>query len=226
MSNDPLVPFPKISKLLWDFLKKCWLSVEDSLDSLLCVNVVCLLKSLNHPFSPVLLTNSFEWRALKKLWIYWSRKIFSNHWLSIILVIFLKMANDPFIPFSKISKLLRNFNLLKVMSTTIKSMCWEILVCCLLSILSLSTFEVANNPFVPLSQICKLLRDFAFLKIDHTAFKSMWREILACCLFSILCTFTIKVAYHPFIPFVKVCKLLWDGEWSFLKKLWWFNLSL
>ena len=163
MAHNPLVPFVKVCKLLWDFLNKCRLSIKNSLDSLLCVNVACLLKSLHHPFSPVLLTNSFERRALKKLWIYWSRKIFSNHRLSIILVIFLKMAHNPFIPLAEISKLLRNFNLLKVMSTTIKSMCWEILICCLLSILSLSTFEVANNPFIPLSQICKLLRDFAFL---------------------------------------------------------------
>ena len=182
-------------------------------------------KMANNPFVPFVEVRKLLWDLLKKLWIYYSREIFSNHWLSIILVIFLEMANNPFIPFSKISKLLWDFDFLKIMSTSIKSMCWEILICCLLSILSLSTFEVANNPFVPLSQICKLLRDFAFLKIDHTAFKSMWSEILACCLFSILCSFTIEMSHNPFIPFVKVCKLLWDGEWSFLKKLWWCNLS-
>ena len=27
MSRDPLVPFPKVSKLLWDFLSKCRLSI-------------------------------------------------------------------------------------------------------------------------------------------------------------------------------------------------------
>ena len=173
VANNPLIPFIKVCKLLWDFLKKCRLSIENSLNSLLRVNVICLLKSLEHPLSPVLLTNSFEWRALKKLWIYLSRKIFSNHGLSIVLVIFLEMAYNPFIPFSKIGELLGNFNLLEIMSTSIKGMRREILVCCLLGILCLSTCEMANNPFVPFSKVCKLLRDFTLLEIDHTAFKRM-----------------------------------------------------
>ena len=223
VASYPLIPFIEVCKLLWDFLKKCRLSIENSLNCLLRVNVICLLKSLEHPLSPVLLTNSFEWRALKKLWIYLSRKIFSNHGLSIVLVIFLEMAYNPFIPFTKVGELLGNFNLLEIMSTSVKGMCREILVCCLLGILCLSICEMASNPFVPFSKVCKLLRDFTLLEIDHTAFKRMWSKILACCLLGILSIFTCEVSDHPFIPFTKISKLLWDL--SFLKKLWWHNLS-
>ena len=88
-------------------------------------------------------------------------------------MIFLEMTNNPIIPFSEISKLLRDFNLLKIMSTAVKSMRREILVCCLLGVLSLSASEMTNNPFVPFIKVCKLLRDFAFLEIDHTTFKTM-----------------------------------------------------
>ena len=64
-------------------------------------------------------------------------------------MIFLEMASNPFIPFSKISKLLRDFNFLKIMSAAVQSMRREILICCLLSVLGLSASEMTNNPFVP-----------------------------------------------------------------------------
>ena len=51
------------------------------------------------------------------------------------------MANDPRVPFSEICKLLWNFNLLKIVSTTIKSMCSKILICSLHSIYNIRSMR-------------------------------------------------------------------------------------
>ena len=77
------------------------------------------------------------------------------------------MPANPCIPFSKICKLLRNFDLLEIVGTTIKSMCSKILVCCLHSILCLFIREMSDNPFVPFSEVSKLLRDIIFLKHER-----------------------------------------------------------
>ena len=115
------------------------------------------------------------------------------------------MPNNPFVPFTEICKLLWDFNLLEIVSTTIKSVCGKILVCCLHCILCLFIREMPNNPLIPFSKVCKLLWDLAFLKHETISRVMFSNHLIHLCLLAFL-----KVSKEPLSPSFIRSKLLFN----------------
>ena len=113
--------------------------------------------------------------------------MFGNHLL---------LFSEPLLPFSKTWNVLWNFNLLEHKALT--------------RVMISNHLLLFSEPLLPFSKTWNVLWNFNLLEIVSTTIKSMCSKILVCCLHSILCISIGEMPYNPFVPFSKVCKLLWD----------------
>ena len=95
--------------------------------------------------------------------------------------------------------------LMEIYSTSIKSMWSKVLVSCLHSILCLFVWEMSDNPFVPFAKVCKLLRDFTFLKHETLGRVMVGNHLVHLCLFAFL-----EMSEKPLSPSFMRTKLLFN----------------